>query len=107
MSTAEAQAARGGYAGRILRVDLSSGEIAVEQPGERFYRTYMGGWGIIAHYLLQELPRAADPLGYPSLTEAPPLPAVQSSRTMFAVTATAGSLTLRGLGPAASGGGRP
>jgi aldehyde:ferredoxin oxidoreductase len=51
-----------GYTGRILRVNLSTGEIAVEEKDDRFYRTYMGGWGIIAHYLLKELPRGIDPL---------------------------------------------
>jgi aldehyde:ferredoxin oxidoreductase len=52
-----------GYAGKILRVDLSQGSVAVEEPDEKFYRRYMGGWGIIAHNLLKELPRGADPLG--------------------------------------------
>ncbi len=52
-----------GYTGKILRVNLSTGEIGVEEQDERFYRTYMGGWGIIAHYLLKELPPGIDPLG--------------------------------------------
>lgn len=51
-----------GYAGRILRVDLTSGVVEVEEPGDKFYRRYMGGWGIVAHYLLQELPVGVDPL---------------------------------------------
>lgn len=52
-----------GYSNRILRVNLSTGEIGVEQPGERFFRTYFGGWGIIAFYLLKELRQGSDPLG--------------------------------------------
>ncbi|NLE46606.1 MAG: aldehyde ferredoxin oxidoreductase family protein, partial [Chloroflexi bacterium] len=52
-----------GYAGKILRVNLTTGELAVEELDERFYRTYMGGWGLIAHFLLKELPTGVDPLG--------------------------------------------
>jgi aldehyde:ferredoxin oxidoreductase len=52
-----------GYQGKILRVDLTTGKMAVEEPDEPFYRTYLGGWGLIAHYLLKELKPGIDPLG--------------------------------------------
>jgi len=52
-----------GYWGRILRVDLGSGKISVDEQDAKFYRTYFGGRGIIAHYLLRELPVGCDPLG--------------------------------------------
>ncbi len=52
-----------GYTGKIMHVNLSSGEMWTEEPGAVFYRTYMGGWGLIAHYLLKELPKGARPLG--------------------------------------------
>ena len=52
-----------GYTGKILRVNLSTGEISVEEKDDLFYRTYMGGWGVIAYYLLKELPAGVDPLG--------------------------------------------
>ena len=52
-----------GYVGKILRVHLSTGEIRVEEPDDKFYRTYVGGRNIIAHYLLKETPAAADPWG--------------------------------------------
>ncbi|MCK4315068.1 MAG: aldehyde ferredoxin oxidoreductase, partial [Anaerolineae bacterium] len=52
-----------GYHDKILRVDLTTGKVEVEQPGEHFFRTYFGGWGMIAHYLLQELEPGTDPLG--------------------------------------------
>ncbi len=52
-----------GYAGKILRVDLGTGTIGIERPDERFYRTYLGGWGIIAYYLLKETVPGVDPLG--------------------------------------------
>ena len=51
-----------GYTGKILRVNLSTSEISVEEPSDHFYRMYMGGWNIIAHYLLKELPPGIDPL---------------------------------------------
>ena len=53
----------GGVRGRILRVDLSTGEIYVEQPDPEFFRHYFGGRALIARYLLQEVPKGADPLG--------------------------------------------
>lgn len=52
-----------GYVGKILRVNLSTGNIWVEEPNDKFYRTYVGGRNIIAHYLLKETPAGADPLG--------------------------------------------
>lgn len=52
-----------GYNGRILRVDLTEEKITVEEPGEDFYRRYLGGRGFIAATLLQEVPKGADPLG--------------------------------------------
>ena len=48
---------------RILRVHLTDGRIWTEEPGVDFYRKYVGGRMFIAHYLLQELPKGADPLG--------------------------------------------
>jgi aldehyde:ferredoxin oxidoreductase len=52
-----------GYWGRILRVNLGTGVIGVDEHDEKFYRTYLGGKGIIAHYLMQEVPVGCDPLG--------------------------------------------
>jgi hypothetical protein len=52
-----------GYWGKILRVDLSTGEITVEEPPESFYRRYLGGSGLIGYYLLKEVPIGAEPLG--------------------------------------------
>jgi aldehyde:ferredoxin oxidoreductase len=52
-----------GYNGRILHVDLSSGGIEVEEPGEAFYRKYMGGSALGMYYLLNETEGGEDPLG--------------------------------------------
>jgi aldehyde:ferredoxin oxidoreductase len=51
------------YQGKILRVDLTTRQVGVEQPDEIFFRTYFGGWGLIAYYLLKEMVSGADPLG--------------------------------------------
>jgi len=53
----------GGFSNKILRVDLSNRQISVEEPGEVFFRTYFGGWGLIAYYLLKEVEPGTDPLG--------------------------------------------
>lgn len=52
-----------GYNNRILRVELSHGRLHIDEPGEDFYRKYLGGRGLISYYLLEEVPTAADPLG--------------------------------------------
>ena len=52
-----------GYNGKILRVNLSTCQVATENPPEEYYKTYLGGRGFIVHTLLKEVPRGADPLG--------------------------------------------
>lgn len=52
-----------GYWGRILRVDLTSGTISVDKHDEKFYRQYLGGRGIVAYYLLKDVPVGCNPLG--------------------------------------------
>ncbi|MBI4301588.1 MAG: aldehyde ferredoxin oxidoreductase family protein [Chloroflexi bacterium] len=51
-----------GYAGKILRVNLTSGNLTVEEPDELFYRRYVGGAGLVAYYLLKEVPPGVDAL---------------------------------------------
>lgn len=52
-----------GYNGRILRIDLTAMRKKVEEPGDILYRTYLGGGGLAAYYLLKELGAGVDPLG--------------------------------------------
>ena len=52
-----------GFTGKILHVDLTTGQIEVEQPPESFYRTYWGGSAMGTYYLLKHTPAGADPLG--------------------------------------------
>ncbi len=51
-----------GYAGKIVRVDLTTRQITVEEPAETFYRRYLGGAGIASYYMLKEIPAGIDPL---------------------------------------------
>ena len=51
-----------GYNGKIVRVDLTSRTVRVEEPGEIVYRTYLGGGGLASYYLLRELKPGIDPL---------------------------------------------
>lgn len=53
----------GGYAGRILRVNLSQNSIMTQEIDDVFCRRYLGGSGFIAHSLLKELKPGIDPLG--------------------------------------------
>ncbi|HET9912284.1 MAG TPA: aldehyde ferredoxin oxidoreductase N-terminal domain-containing protein, partial [Anaerolineales bacterium] len=52
-----------GYNGKILHVDLTTGSLTVEEPSEAFYRKYLGGSAMGVHYILQKMPKGADPLG--------------------------------------------
>jgi len=45
-----------GLANRILRVDLATQRVWTEEPDELFYRRYLGGAGVLAYYLLKEVP---------------------------------------------------
>lgn len=51
-----------GYTGKILRVDLTTETITVDEHPDVFYRRYMGGGNIGAYYLLKELEKGIDPL---------------------------------------------
>jgi len=53
----------GGYAGKIARIDLTSGNVVQEELNEIFYRKYIGGAGFVAHYLYNEMKPHIDPLG--------------------------------------------
>jgi aldehyde:ferredoxin oxidoreductase len=51
-----------GIANKILRVNLSSGSVSVDEPEESFYRTYLGGAGFVSYFLLKEVPQGIDAL---------------------------------------------
>ncbi len=51
-----------GYNNKILMVNLTTGEINVEEPGDKFYRMYLGGTGIGTYYCMRDIPKGADPM---------------------------------------------
>ncbi len=51
-----------GYNGKILHVNLTNSSWEIEEPGDVWYRTYMGGSNFVSYYLLKELKRDVDPL---------------------------------------------
>ena len=51
-----------GYNGKILHVDLTHNSWKVEEPSEKWYRTYMGGSNFASYYLLKYLQPGIDPL---------------------------------------------
>lgn len=54
---------KGGYLGKILRVDLTTGSIKTEAlPDEEILRKYVGGFGLGLWYLMKELPLGTRPL---------------------------------------------
>jgi aldehyde:ferredoxin oxidoreductase len=54
---------RYGSWGKILRVDLTKRTTSVEEMDEATFKRHPGGRALIAHYLLTELPKGAEPLG--------------------------------------------
>jgi len=52
-----------GYIGKILRVDLGSGDIWDEPLNERYARNFVGGSGLAARYIYDMVDDTTDPLG--------------------------------------------
>ena len=50
-----------GTTSKILRVDLTTGSIQVEELSEDFYRLYPGGKALAGYILLNEMPPHTDP----------------------------------------------
>jgi aldehyde:ferredoxin oxidoreductase len=53
----------GGTHGKLLHVDLSSGNVLVESLPDEVYRLLAGGRALVAYLLLRDMPAGADPLG--------------------------------------------
>lgn len=53
----------GGWTGKLLRVDLTAGKCSVEDIPEDWLKDYIGGRGLAARYLYEEMDPKADPLG--------------------------------------------
>ncbi len=54
---------RGGYNGKILRVNLSDGSISTETTDDLFCRKFLGGAGFVTYFLWKELNPGIEPLG--------------------------------------------
>ena len=52
-----------GFWGKVLWVDLTSGEIWGEELPESLYRRFFGGYGLGVAVLFQRMEAGADPLG--------------------------------------------
>ncbi len=52
-----------GFWGRILRVNLKTGDCKVEKPDPKVYRRYMGGRSLALYFLLKEIEPGVEPLG--------------------------------------------
>ena len=95
-----------GYNGKILRVDLTSREIAVDENGPGFYRTYLGGSLLGTYYVFKETEHGVEPLSpgnvlvfAPSITTGAPVTGV----SRFNITAK--SPLTGGIGDTQCGGG--
>ena len=52
-----------GYAGRLLFVNLSTGEVRSEEPGDSLYRDFVGCYGVGARVLYTHMRPGVDPMG--------------------------------------------
>jgi len=52
-----------GYFGKILWVDLTKKEVSERSIPDKWYLQYLGGYGLAARILYEEIPADADPLG--------------------------------------------
>ena len=50
------------YSGRVLRVNLSTGQLTQERLPEEWHRLYLGGWSLVAYTLLHEVAGDVDAL---------------------------------------------
>ncbi|MBN2075374.1 MAG: aldehyde ferredoxin oxidoreductase family protein [Dehalococcoidales bacterium] len=53
----------GGYMGKLLFIDLTTGEVREETPGEMLYRDFIGGYGVGSRILYDRQKGGVDPLG--------------------------------------------
>ena len=94
-----------GYNDKVLMVDLTTGKISIENPGEKILRKYSGGNGLGMYYCMRDIPKGADPLGPDNvlaLTTGPLVgaPIIGASR----MSANSKSPVTNGVGDAQAGG---
>jgi len=52
-----------GFNGKVLKVNLTNGDVEVRKLDEDIYRRYLGGRGLALYFLLREMKPRVDPLG--------------------------------------------
>jgi aldehyde:ferredoxin oxidoreductase len=52
-----------GYTGKVLRINLTDDKISIESLEQEEAKLFLGGRGLNAHKLYQEVPASADPMG--------------------------------------------
>jgi aldehyde:ferredoxin oxidoreductase len=52
-----------GLSGRLIRLNLTDGSVAIEQVDDEVARKYLGGKGLAAFYAFREIRKGTDPLG--------------------------------------------
>ena len=52
-----------GVMGKVLFVDLGSGQVTAETPADEVYQKYIGGYGLGAYMLFTRQPGGVDPMG--------------------------------------------
>ena len=94
-----------GFAGQVLHVDLTEGQLTIERPDEAFYRQYVGGSLMGLYYLWRNTPPGIDAFDPRNtltfaLSATTGLPISGQSRC----TATCKSPTTRGVADSQAGG---
>ncbi len=69
----------GGYTGKILRVDLTSGTMKIEETNMQWAREYIGGQGLATRYFVEEVDPKVDPLSPANLLIIAPGPLTGTS----------------------------
>ena len=54
---------KGGFNGKFLDVDLTTGTIKTREVEDALARKFLGGTGLATYYMYTEIPKGADPLG--------------------------------------------
>ena len=62
--------------GKILWVDLTTGQTGIERPGDELSLSYLGGYGLGAYYLYKTHKPGVDPPGPHALRLSSPLSVV-------------------------------
>ena len=60
-----------GFFGKILWINLSEGSFKEEELPEEIYRQYLGGYGLAAKLIYENMPAKADPMGSEAMASYP------------------------------------